>query len=200
MNISLNKKNNLFPLFAICYLLFAICSCTFDYGETESLDSNMPDLIMQNVEYVRIRSTDPQARFFAERAERYEKQNLMKLDNFSFEQYGERGNEVNVFGSAGHARINTDSSDIFMNQGVKIEVFSEDIIMETYQLNWENEPRHLYTGEMHVVTIYRENGTRFGGIGLSADARRRTWGFSDAVGGTYIHDDKEEEIMEEEIE
>jgi hypothetical protein len=91
---------------------------------------------MENVEYVRIRSSDPVARFQAERAERYERQGMMKIQNFVFEQYGERGEEVNAYGKAGSASVNIESGDIFMDRGVRIEVESEDIILETNQLEW----------------------------------------------------------------
>jgi LPS export ABC transporter protein LptC len=184
-----------------CFLLLLLLvSCTFDYGESDSTDDGPPDLIMENVEYVRVRSADPQARFTAERAERYEKKNVMKLMNFSFEQYGERGDEINAYGKAGNASVDIETGDIFMDKGVKISVDSEDIIIETNQLEWKDEARILSTGEKDEVNIYQENGTGFTGVGLRADARRRTWEFLGSVSGTYIHDDEEEEaeFIEEE--
>jgi LPS export ABC transporter protein LptC len=179
-------------LFSLCYFLFSLSGCTFDYGGGESSGSDQPDLIMENVEYVRVRSADPIARFQAERAERYEKQGVMKLQNFIFEQYGERGEEVNALGKAGYASVDINTSDIFMDNGVRIEVDAEDIIIETNQLEWRDEPRTLSTGEGDEVIISQENGTSFTGIGLRADARRRTWEFVGNVGGTYIYEDEEE--------
>ena len=181
-------------------LLFALSSCTFDYGESGSSEKELPDLIMENVEYVRVRSADPVARFQAEYAERYEKQRIMKLQNLTFEQYGERGEEVNTLGRAGNASIDIETGDIFMDSGVRIEVESEDIIIETYQLEWKDEQRTISSGREDEVNVYRDNGTSFTGIGLRADARMRTWVFSGRVGGTYIHDDDDEPEEEEETE
>ena len=175
-----------------CAAFLLLGACTFDYGESEASDKELPDLVMENVEYVRVRSTDPIARFQAERAERYEKQGVMKLQNFIFEQYGERGEEVNALGKAGYASVDINTSDIFMDNGVRIEVDAEDIIIETNQLEWRDEPRTLSTGEGDEVIISQENGTSFTGIGLRADARRRTWEFVGNVGGTYIYEDEEE--------
>jgi len=180
-----------------CILILAVSSCTFDYGETEPSDINMPDLVMENVEYVRVRSADPIARIQAERAERYEKQGIMKLQQFSFEQYGERGEEINSSGSGGNAEININSGDIFMDNGVRLEVESEDIIIETFQLEWKDESRIFSTGEDNNVYIFRQNGTSFMGTGLSADARRRTWEFAGEVSGTYINENDEEELEEQ---
>jgi LPS export ABC transporter protein LptC len=179
---------------AFCCAAFLLMgACTFDYGESEASDKELPDLVMENVEYVRVRSTDPIARFQAERAERYEKQGVMKLQNITFEQYGEHGTEVNTVGKVGNASVDIETGDIFMDSGVRIEVESEDIIIETFQLEWKDEQRTISSGEEDVVNIYRDNGTSFTGIGLSADARKRTWEFSGSVGGTYIHDDEESE-------
>ena len=147
---------------------------------------------MENVEYVRVRSSDPVARFQAERAERYDRQGIMRIQNFVFEQYGEHGEEVNVYGRAGSASVNIESGDIFMDRGVRIEVESEDIIIETNQLEWKDDQRVLSTGKDDEVNILQNNGTNFTGTGLYADARRRTWEFSGSVWGTYIYDDEEE--------
>ena len=191
-------KGSVKYLYCIIIILIA-GACTFDYGETGNSERVLPDLVMENVEYVRVRSADPLARFTAERAERYEKQGLMKLQNFTFEQYGERGREVNAAGEGGHASVDIESGDISMTNGVKIEIGSEDIIMETNQLDWKDEPRLLYTEENNEVNIYRENGTSFTGTGLLADARNRTWEFSGSVTGSYISDDDDDfELAEDE--
>jgi LPS export ABC transporter protein LptC len=193
----MKKKMN--PVYGmICILFLITLSCTFDYGETESSERELPDLVMVNVEYIRVRSADPIARVQAERAERYDKQGVMKLQNFTFEQYGDKGHEVNTMGSAGNASVDINSGDILMTNGVRLEVESEDIIIETSQLEWKDEPHILSTGAEDEVNIYRENGTHFIGIGLTADARRRSFEFSNDVNGTYIQEDDEDEDEEQE--
>jgi LPS export ABC transporter protein LptC len=179
---------------ALCILFFLITlSCTFDYGETESSERELPNLVMVNVEYVRVRSADPIAKVQAERAERYEKQGIMKLENFTFEQYGDRGNEVNTQGGAGNASVDINSGDITMANGVRIEVESEDIILETNQLEWKDETHIISTGANDEVDIYRENGTHFTATGLTANARSRSFEFSSGVNGTFVQDDEDEE-------
>ena len=184
-------------LWVIYILIPLFVACTFDYGESGSSERELPDLVMENVEYIRVRSADPIAKFQAERAERYEKQGLMKLQNFSFEQYGDKGEEVNVTGKAGNASVEIESGDIVMTIGVRLEVESEDIIIETELLDWRDEPRILSTGTEDEVTVLRENGTNFTGIGLRADARKRTWQFSGYVSGIFIQEDDDEEEAQE---
>jgi len=173
--------------------LLAIANCSFDYGNTGGADKGQPDVIMENVEYVRVRSLDPQARLQAERVERYEERRVMELRNFSFEQFGGHGEEINASGRAGSALFQIDSGDILMGNGVRIEINSDDIAIETARLEWKDKERSLSGGDGEEVRVYRENGTSFTGIGFQSDARSRSWSFSDTVSGTYIHDDDEED-------
>jgi len=180
-------------------ILILLTSCSFDYGDQGGADKNQPDLVMENVDYVRVRSADPQARFQAELLERYEERGVIELRNFSFEQFGSRGEEVNAFGRAGSASVIINSGDIRMDDGVRIDVDTEDLAIETKWLEWKDKERTLDGGEDEEVNIYQESGTSFSGTGFHADARRRTWEFDRDVGGTYIYDDKEEEVIEEVI-
>ena len=183
------KKN----FISICLMSLLIFSCTFDYGESDDSERTLPDLIMKNVEYVRVRSADPIARIRAERIERYEEQGIMTLENFSFEQFIERGEEVSTAGKAGFASVNIETIDIFMDRDVRIEVESEDITIKTTQLRWNNEQRLLSSGEETEVNIFRGDGTSFTGTGLRIDARRHSWEFSGPVHGTFITEDDDGE-------
>jgi len=167
-------------------------SCTFNYGDTDVSAENLPDLVMENVEYVRVRAADPLAKLQAERFERYDKQNVVKMQNITFEQYGEHGEKINVYGRVGSAEVNIESGDIFMDKNVSLDVKTEDILIDTYQLEWKDEPRFLSSGENNKVNIYRENGTRFSGTGLQANTRLREWEFLGGFNGVYIYDNQKE--------
>jgi len=169
-----------------------LLACSFDYGNTNGGEKGLPDIVMDSVEYVRVRSLDPQARLQAERVERYEERRVMELKNFSFEQFGNHGEEINASGRAGSALFEIDSGDIRMEDGVRLEVESEDIAIETKQLEWKDKERTLTGGTSDEVHVYQDNGTSFTGIGFQANARTRSWSFSSTVNGTYIHDDAED--------
>jgi len=182
-------------IFFICIILFLFFSCSFDYGESDFLEEERPGLTFENLEYVRVKSADPKAKFQAEHAERYENQGVMRIKNLTFEQYG-GGNEVNAQGSAGYASVEIQSGDIFMDQNVKINVETDDITIETYQLEWRDKPHVLYTPEENEVNIFQDNGTSFTGTGLYVEARNRQWEFKGYVNGLYIQDDDEEDTEE----
>ncbi|MDR0622827.1 MAG: LPS export ABC transporter periplasmic protein LptC [Treponema sp.] len=181
------------PLFPLLTSILILWGCTFDYGTSEAEDSGQPDIIMNDVEYVRVRDGDPVVRFQAQRAERYEKRQTMELRDFSFEQFGNHGEDINAAGRAGTASVELDSGNIHLGGGVSIAVDSEDITIETGRLDWQDKERILSGEAGGAVNILRENGTSFTGRGFTANVRSRTWGFSDGVDGTYIHDDEEEE-------
>jgi len=200
--LDVNTRIRRIKIFALCSLLPVLCSlnCSFDYTEFEPTGDILPDLVMDDVEYIRVKSAEPQARFKADRAERYEKQNLMKLENISFEQFGNTVEEINTAGRIGNAVIETDSGNILMENGVTIEVESEDIVIETALLDWQDEPGMLASGENDEVIVSMKNGTNFIGVGFIADVRRRTWEFKNSVKGEYIFEDDEEEEVDNENE
>jgi LPS export ABC transporter protein LptC len=174
-------------------IIFLITACTFDYDESPETERETPDLIMRNVIYMRVRSSDPIARFEAELAERFEERGFMRLQNFSFEQFGDRGNEVNSFGRAGNARIDIETGDVFMDNGVRLEIESEDIILETNELDWKDEAKILSSGSDDEVRIIQESGTQFTGIGLLANARTRTWEFLSRASGMFVSDEEDDD-------
>jgi LPS export ABC transporter protein LptC len=168
-------------------------ACSFDYGEASQDDGDQPDIVMQDVEYVRMRDGYPVVRFSAEEAQRFEKKQAMELDHFRFEQFETHADSVSATGSATLASIELESGNIRMEGGVYIEVESEDIAITTTTLEWLDKERQLSTGETEQVDITRSDGTSFTGWGFFADARRRSWEFKNGVEGTYVEKDDEEE-------
>jgi LPS export ABC transporter protein LptC len=191
------KKTPVNSLFsAACCLLCGVTlffACSFNYGETEQDNEDQPDIVMKDVEYVRMRDGYPVVRFSAEEARRFEKKQSMKLDHFRFEQFETRAESVNAVGNAGLASIELDSGNIHMQDGVRIEVESEDLAIATASLEWRDKERHLSTGEADQVAITRSDGTSFTGWGFSADTRRRSWEFKNGVEGAYVDKDEDEE-------
>jgi LPS export ABC transporter protein LptC len=196
----MDKKRGLNPIIltSSLFLCFLFLACSFDYGGAGGADKKQADIVMDNVEYVRVRSLDPQARLQAERVERYEERRVMELKNFSFEQFGNHGEEINASGRAGSALFEIDSGDIRMEDGVRLEVDSEDIAIETEKLEWKDKERTLTGGAGEEVHVFQDNGTSFTGVGFQSNARSRSWSFSDTVSGTYIHDDDDDENEDEE--
>jgi LPS export ABC transporter protein LptC len=180
------------PSFFLTLFIF-LAGCTFDYGEIPETDDSQPDIVMTDVEYVRIRDGDPQVRFKAESVERYESKQTMELRNFSFEQFEGRGDEVNASGTAGSAHIDLESGNIILENGISIAVDSEDITIATNNLSWYDDEHRLTDEGGGVVEITRGDGTTFYGKGFTANTRARTFEFTDGIEGTFVDEDDEEE-------
>jgi hypothetical protein len=177
-------------------LLLVLAACSFDYGASGGDSENEPDVIMKDVEYVRMENALPLVRMRSREARRYEKKHAMEMDDFSFEQYNAPSSEtgeipdVNVRGRGASVKIETDSRNLSMAGGVSLDVESENFSLQTESLSWEDEERLLSApGE---VAITRSDGTRLSGRNLSADTRRRSWRFEGEVSGDIVEEDDEE--------
>jgi LPS export ABC transporter protein LptC len=173
-------------------ILCFFSSCSFDYGDAALQNSDQPDIEMSDVEYVRVRNGEPLLRFTAESVERYEKKQTMELSQCTFEQFQNQGSEVNIAGSAGKAHAETDTGNIQLENGIRVEVKSEDITIETEHLYWRDQPRTVSSKEDDTVHIARSDGTSFDGTGFSADARNWTWEFKSGISGIYFQNDDED--------
>jgi LPS export ABC transporter protein LptC len=188
----------------VVLLLFILAACSFDYDTPPEGFENDPDVIMKDVEYVRMENSLPVVRIRSKEARRYETKHAMEMDGFSFEQYNPTLPEnseipdINVRGNGGSVKIETDSRNLTMAGGVSIDVQSEDFSLRTESISWEDKERLLSApGE---VTVTRSDGTQLSGRNLSADTRRREWRFEEAVSGDIVEEDEEEDSVSTEVE
>jgi LPS export ABC transporter protein LptC len=187
------KKTSFFSaLFCLTLVSFLLIACSFDYGAGNNLEDSRPDIVMENIEYVRVRGGNILARFNAEYAERWENRQIMELRNFTFEQMEDKGETVNVIGSAARAEVQIESGDISLFDGVTISIESEDLIITTSGLEWKDKEKILTGGVKEEVEVQRSDGTIFTGIGFSADIRHRTWAFSGESRGSYVEEEDED--------
>ena len=179
-----------YPFLAV---LLIFSGCSFDYGFGQGDGNNRPDIVMENIDYVRVRKGDLLARFHAEEAERWEERQVMILRDFSFEQMEDGGDTVNVEGRAGTAEIQIVSGDISFYNGVRFNIESEDIVLRATGIEWKDREKTLTGYHDDDVYIDRSDGTSFSGKGLSADIRSRTWVFTGEVSGIFVEDEEETE-------
>ena len=180
---------------ALCLVFaaaFILPACSFDYSAGQDSGGDRPDIVMENIEYARVRGGDLLARFQAEHAERWEERQIMELRNFSFEQMEDKGETVNVEGTAGAAEIHLESGDIVLSGGVRIIIESEDIVIDAPGIEWKDREKTLSSGAEDEVEVQRSDGTSFKGKGFFADIRRRTWTFSNEVSGIFVEEDEQE--------
>ncbi|MDR2900326.1 MAG: LPS export ABC transporter periplasmic protein LptC [Treponema sp.] len=181
---------NTMACLAVSFFLFV--GCSFDYGQTNDSSEEQPEIIMLDVEYVRVENGEPMLQFKAEKAEQYEESRTMKLSNFSFTQFNQDEEKEDTSGFAGSGVIDLDSKDVALKDGVYVDAASEDMQISTEVLHWKDEEKELDSGAEDVF-VERPDGTTLSGSGFSADLRTRTWEFSSSISGTYVYEEKEED-------
>jgi LPS export ABC transporter protein LptC len=159
--------------------------------------ADTPDLMFEDLEYVRVEDGNPIARIRADVANRYESRTAMEISGMQFEQLVERGEKTDAVGRAGKADINTNTNDLSLKEGVTIHSEKEDVTIQSSTLEWENESRQLHAGEDELVTIEKSDGTIVRGRGFKANARSRSWTFDTSIEGTYVHEDEDEDASED---
>jgi LPS export ABC transporter protein LptC len=177
------------------FFVFAVlgAGCSFDYGNQETEESTLPDIIMEHLDYVRVRAGSPQARFIAERAERYDKRRTMEMSGIQFEQYNLATGELDAKGIAGGAEVELANGNVTLKDGIDLSVESEELTLETDWLAWDDGERTLKGREDAAVVIKQTGGTDFRGTGLSADVRSRQWEFSGGAEGYFEQDNEEDD-------
>ena len=185
-------------LFAYIILIFFITACSFSYDTVYQNDDD-PNLVLDNVEYVRITNGNPEILVKAEEIRHFEAKQTMELEQFSFEQYnaapeGQKAiPDINARGKADIARMETDTNNVFIQGDISIEVVSEDISIETTELSWQDKERSISAPGQ--VNIRRSDGTTLKGTGFSADVRSRSWEFESAVEGSVVEKDEENDDL-----
>jgi LPS export ABC transporter protein LptC len=177
----------------LCLFVLSGAACSFDYGTSETVESDFPDMTMEDLDYARVRGGRIIARLRAETAERYEKRRRMELKNYRFEQYNTTNDEIDALGSGGFASVELDTTNVHMSDGVEIIVDTEDMIIETERLDWDDGKKTLKGGENLPVRVEQSDGTKFTGTGFSADVRSRNWLVASDASGVYVHEDDEDE-------
>jgi LPS export ABC transporter protein LptC len=167
-----------------------ICACSFDYGAlSDESPGSIPNVVMNDVEYVRVRGGKAVVRLQAESVERFENDGRMVVTAPRFEQFSSDGSDGAV-GGASAAVVHVDSGDVDMSGGVSLSVPEEEVVIETEALSWKDEDRVLRGAADKPVLVKKSDGSFLSGVGFSADARSKSWVLTGAVSGTLVEEDE----------
>ena len=164
---------------------FVLSACSFDYSAITETESDKPDLVMQDVDYVRVTDGKISLHMQADQVDRYEKKRLLQVQNIRFEQFSKDSTEPDALGTAGIAQFWTATSDAAFTNGVRIFIKSEDLSVEAKSLQWNDSKKKLSGPQDDQVLLKKTDGSILVGKSFSADGRSRTWQFAGAVSGTY---------------
>lgn len=172
------------------FALFAL-SCSFDYGSlSDEPEESVPDVVMTEVEYVRVRDGKAVIKLRADSVERYESDRRIVVTAPRFEQYAGDGSE-GASGGSSSALIHSETGDVDLSGDVFLAIPEEELTIETETLSWKDEARELQGGAAAPVLVKKTDGSSLSGTGFTADARSRSWTLSGAVSGVFVEEEEE---------
>ncbi|AEJ20858.1 LPS export ABC transporter periplasmic protein LptC [Gracilinema caldarium] len=198
----MDSQNTILSSFIFSYLHFLVVfiligieciflSCSFDYGTSSEPEQEKPDLVMKDVDYVRVSDGKISLHMQADQINRYESKKLLQVQNISFEQYSKNSVGPDAVGSAGFAQFWTATSDAAFSGGVQIYINSENLSIEAKSLQWNHNSKKLLGPLDDQVLLKKSDGSILVGKNFSADGRSRSWQFTGPVSGTYQEDTDE---------
>jgi LPS export ABC transporter protein LptC len=171
-------------------------SCTFNYEDVAVGDSNLPDISMSELKYTRMKNGELFVDLQAAESDSYDSRHLMVLRDYSFQQYDSAKGEVDAEGNGGVAEIELDTLNVHMNKGIVISVRTEDIVLQTESLDYNDTEKFLQSGEDDIVMIERTSGTEIKGKGFLADVRKHSFGFEKGSSGVWVEEEETDEDAE----
>lgn len=171
--------------FILVFCIMAVLSCSFDYSSMEEAENNRPDLVMQDVDYVRVTDGSIAFHMQADKLDHFENNHLFQVQNIRFEQFPKGVTEPDTVGSAGFAQFWTTTQDAVFTEGVRIVIPSEDLSVEAKSLQWHNSQKRLLGSQEDQVLLKKSDGSMLVGKGFSADGRSKSWQFTGPVSGIY---------------
>lgn len=177
---------------ALCAVLAAaglLPGCSFDYGQAlaEDLADRTPDAVFIGFTHTVVQDNRPILRIEAERAEIFDRKNLVRLSGVSFTEL--RDGRVLAYGSAEGAALRTDTEDAEFFGAVNLRSEEEGVSIRTDSLAWNASDRVLTGPEDRKTEIERDDGSFLRGSGFRADARRKGISFSGEVEGLLVRED-----------
>jgi LPS export ABC transporter protein LptC len=184
------SKLNIRDVLILFCAAIALLSCSFDYSTISESEQEKPDLVMQDVDYVRVTDGKISLHMQADQLDRFEQKRLLQVQNIRFEQFSKGKLEAETVGSAGVAQFWTATSDALFSDGVRLLIKSEDLAVEAKSLQWNNSQKKLYGPQDDQVLLKKADGSLLVGKSFSADGRSRSWQFAGSVSGTYQEETK----------
>lgn len=179
------------PMSAIVFAALVLSlSCSFDYGAlSEETPGAVPDVVMNDVEYVRVRDGEPVVRLQARSVERYESERRMVIDSPRFEQYSDGGAE-GAFGGSSTAVVYLESGDVDLSGDVSLSIPDEELVIAAEALSWRDEERKLRGAADKPVLVKKTDGSYLSGVGFEADARSKSWELTGSVTGVLVEEEE----------
>ena len=177
-------------LFAATLLLLAACS--FNYGGEEGAPRpDEPSAVFTGFKHVVYRDGARLLELSAAAAEAYDSEGKTLLHHVTFTEYDRSTGQPSAKGRADEVVFYSDTENAEFSGSIHIDSMRDDATLDAEHLSWDGKEKLLSGGLDRTVSVRRGDGSWIRGAGFSADGRRRSIAFREAVEGVVTSSDTE---------
>ncbi len=173
----------------------ALCTgCKLDYKDAdlaEDLDEEIPNSVLDNFSQVVVKDGKVSYYFSADHAELFDSTGITYFDNIGFTEYKSNG-ETGTEGAAAKATHFSKTDDIIFDGRIILNSTSQDFVVRSDYLEWNNGAKILKSMDDTVVSIEQGDGSKVEGKGFVADAQGKSFTFLEEASGRYYEDEETE--------
>jgi LPS export ABC transporter protein LptC len=174
-------------LAALAAAAFLSVACSFNYGSAAQASAEAaPSAVFRDFDHQVFIKGQLALGLHADLAESYEAEGRILLHGVTFTEYDRSTGEADAEGMADEAVFFTANENAEFSGSIEIQSRSEDAALRAEHLSWDGGTKVLSGGLDRSVTVTKGNGTWLRGAGFSADSRRRSFGFREAVEGSLV--------------
>ena len=169
--------------------MISLVSCSFNYNEAgieESLDDNVPDIILKNAKMVFVRGTS--VTIESDYVEIYSNQAQQNMFDVTFREEDKEG-DIRMEGEVSQVTIDTETNNITMVGEVFARSNTDETEITTEYLYWNDEERIMEGSTVFPVTITKDIGSSISGYGFIGNADSRELTISGNVKGQLVVDE-----------
>jgi LPS export ABC transporter protein LptC len=170
------------------FSLLLFLSCSFAPEEmVNDRPAEFPDMRLETTRYLLGLDGMEPIRIEARLIEIYSDAKQAFITDAEFTQYNNSG-VLQFAGSFGSAVVDTETKDVFMEQGVEIRNYPDEFTITAESLHWNNEEKQASADESILVTITMNEHDILSGTGFRGDFASATFEFDRIEEGTLTYE------------
>lgn len=168
-----------------------LSGCSFDYGTSpEGPQAERPSAVFYGFTHTVMSDGAKLLELRAEKAESYASDGRTALHGVSFTEYDRASGKPSASGEAEEAVFYAETENAEFSGSIRISSLRDDASLVAEHLEWNGKEKTLSGGLDRTVAIKRGDGSWVRGAGFSADARRRSFSYREAVEGAMVTKDE----------
>jgi len=162
--------------------------CSLDYKGAvigEELSETVPDTILVNFKYTRVRQGQILAVVEGESGKTFSKKNETVLKHVHFIEYNGKGDILNE-GWADNAVYHNDTGDARITGDIKVYSEKEKASVKAEELYWTAKSKLLKGNKDELILLKKDDGSYIEGKGFTANLKDKNIEFFSDVKGQYV--------------